>query len=214
MRRRWILAACVVVVGVAMLAVPRVAFLVGGAMVNLGYRLQDPQSDYDFTHAEDITPGEVWAEFSKQNALAASVREVFPRTVRHPVVALLVCMDARIDTNEITGDTRRDYYVLRTAGSVIAPEEEEMLELAVRNGVKLVVLTRHTDCAAEKATTDPLARGRFPNLVDKVEARRDEVRHFLARPFIAAQVANGKLEVREALIDTATGKLLPEPPDP
>ncbi|MFO0594601.1 MAG: carbonic anhydrase [Myxococcaceae bacterium] len=144
----------VVLLGVVFF-VPRVSFITGGALVDLGYRLQDPHEDYDFEHAEDITPTQIWDEFSKQNQLASGVREVFPRTVRHPLVAMLVCMDARLDTNEITGDTRRDYYVLRTAGSVMAPEEEEMLELGVRNGVKLVLLTRHTDCAAEKAAKDP-----------------------------------------------------------
>ena len=59
-------------------------------------------------------------------------------------------MDARIDTNELTGDTRHYYYVIRTAGSVLSEREEEMLELAVENGVELVVLTTHSDCAAEK----------------------------------------------------------------
>lgn len=32
---------------------------------------------------------------------------------------------------------------------------EEMLELAVANGVKVVVLATHTDCAAEKVAGDP-----------------------------------------------------------
>ena len=44
-------------------------------------------------------------------------------------------MDARIYTNELVGDTRRYYYIVRTAGSVLAPPEQEMLELAVLNGV-------------------------------------------------------------------------------
>ena len=105
-------------------------------MVNIGYRLQDRLSHFDFEHDESITPDQIWAELERQNELAAGVRELFPRTARHPVVAILACMDARIDTSELVGDTRRYYYVVRTAGSVLSPAEQEMLELAVLNGVK------------------------------------------------------------------------------
>jgi hypothetical protein len=139
----------------------RARFLVGGALVNAGVRIQDHLEPYDFVH-EDATenPEQVWAEFQRQNELSSKVRERFPRTAEHPMVALLVCMDARIDTADLAGDTRGYYYVVRTAGSVLGPEEQEMLELAVANGVKLIVLTRHTDCAAEKAAGVPAMQAR------------------------------------------------------
>lgn len=37
------------------------------------------------------------------------------------------------------------------------------------------------------------------------------MKRFLERPYIAAQIAAGKLMVREAMIDTATGKLINAP---
>lgn len=196
---------------VAAVAVPQVSFLLGGAMVNAGYRFQDHLEAYDFKHHDNITPTEVWDEFQQQNQLASSVRATFPRSTRHPVVAMLVCMDARIDTAELSGDTRRNYYVLRTAGSVMAPEEEEMLELAVANGVKLIVLTRHSDCAAEKAAKDPAMREKYPALVARVEQRDAMVKDFLARPVIAQKIASGELLVKELLIDTADESLKPSP---
>ena len=171
-----------VLAGLLLLASPWVRCVLGGAFVNAGYRLQDP--------------------------LEASVRERFPRTTRHPVVALLACMDARLDTVEVTGDTRRNYYVVRTAGSVMDAKEEEMLELAVANGVKLVVLTRHTDCAAEKAAKDPAAAAKFPSLVAAVQERQKRVEEFLARPFIAKKIADGELLVKELWIDTKTDALV------
>ena len=103
-------------------------FLMGGALVNLGYRMQDHLTTYDFEH-ENLQPEDIWQEMLRQNALAANVRKRFPRTSRHPLVALVVCMDARIDTNELTGDTRQLYYIIRTAGSVLSEREEEMLGL-------------------------------------------------------------------------------------
>jgi Carbonic anhydrase len=204
--RKLAIAAVVAVMSVAAVVkfVPRARFLVGGAMVNLGYRFQDDLEQYDFKHHEDITPTEVWDELKEQNELASSVRAKFPRATHHPLVAMLVCMDARIDTNELTGDTRREYYVVRTAGSVIGAEEADMLELAVNNGVKVLVLTRHTDCAAEKAAKDPAAREKYPALVQAVDEREARVKEFLARPNIAARIAAGTLVVKELLVDTAT----------
>jgi hypothetical protein len=112
-------------VGIGLLVVgllsarPRFEFMVGGGLVNLGFRLQDRLSKFDFEHDDSITPDQIWTELERQNELAAAVRGVFPRTARHPVVAILACMDARIDTSELVGDTRRYYYVVRTAGSVL-----------------------------------------------------------------------------------------------
>lgn len=185
-------------------------FITGGVLVNLGYRMQDHLKAYDFEHEEEIAPDDVWKEMQQQNALAAKVREWFPRTPHHPLVALVVCMDARIDTNELTGDTRRYYYIIRTAGSVLAEKEEEMLELAVANGVELVVLTTHSDCAAEKVAASPEQRRRYPALARAVDERDDQIREFLARPAIAERIEAGTLIVKIVDIDTLTERLLPK----
>lgn len=210
------------VAGVALLAVPvalvltiaaspRLQFLSGGALVNLGYRMQDHLHAYDMVHEEGLGPDEVWAELQHQNELAASVRDWFPRSVEHPVIALLVCMDARIDTSELVGDTRRYYYVVRTAGSALAQPEQEMLELAVENGVQVVVLTTHTDCAAERAAADPESRARFPAVTSLVGEREARIREFTRRPLIRERLADGRLRIARARIDTHTERMIPEP---
>jgi hypothetical protein len=189
----------------------RAQFVLGGALVNAGYMLQDHLESYDFQaeHQHQISPDQVWAEMQQQNSLAAAVREWLPRTARHPLVALVVCMDGRLDTNELTGDTRHYYYVIRTAGSVLSEREEEMLELAVENGVELVVLTTHSDCAAEKAAASPEQRKRYPALAQAVDERDARIREFLARPAIASSIAAGKLMVKLINIDTMTERMLP-----
>ncbi len=189
---------------------PRTEFLVGGAMVNLGYRLQDRLSKFDFVHDESITPDEIWAELQRQNELAAGMRSFFPRTTRHPVVAILACMDARIDVSELVGDTRRYYYVVRTAGSVLSPAEQEMLELAVLNGVRIVVLTTHTDCAAEGAAANPEMREKFPAMISLLDERERRIDEFLVRPVIRSAIDEGRLQVKFALIDTRTDRLVVE----
>jgi len=183
-----------------------VQFVTGGALVNLGFRMQDHLLAYDFeqAHEHEITPGEIWEELLHQNELAAGVRETFPRTTYHPLVAVVACMDARIDTNELFGDTRRYYYVLRTAGSVLDTKEAEMLELAVENGVEVVVLTTHTDCAAEAAAADAESRARYPALAEAVDVRDRRIAELLERPAIAERIASGALLVKRARIDTST----------
>lgn len=208
-RRAALLAASgALLLGGLVLSSPRAEFEVGGALVNAGFRLQDHLHAYDLEHDHDLTPAQIWAELERQNAAAAAVRRRFPRSTEHPVVAMLVCMDARIDTSELAGDTRRYYYVVRTAGSVIGEREQEMLELAVRNGVKVLVLTRHTDCAAEKAAADPEARRLYPALAKGVDERDRSVAELLARPLIADRIAKGELLVKEVLIDTHSDHML------
>jgi hypothetical protein len=211
----WALGA--LLVGLALIAAviisPRTEFTLGGALVNLGYRLQDRFSQFDFEHDETITPEQIWDELKRQNELAAGVRGLFPRTTRHPVVAILACMDARIDTSELVGDTRRYYYVVRTAGSVLSPAEQEMLELAVLNGVEVIVLTTHTDCAAEAAAADPELRRRFPALIGLMDEREQRIDEFKARPIIRDAIAEGKLLIKHARIDTSTDKLVVEKAD-
>ena len=208
----WGLGIGLVLVGLlsAFLLSPRFEFIVGGGLVNLGYRLQDRLSHFDFEHDESITPDQIWAELERQNELAAGVRAFFPRTERHPVVAILACMDARIDTSELVGDTRRYYYIVRTAGSVLSPAEQEMLELAVLNGVKIILLTTHTDCAAEDAAADPELREDFPALTALMDERARRVEEFMARPTIHEAIAAGELQVRHARIDTRTDRLVVE----
>lgn len=202
MKRLSILAALLALAAILWISFgQRVQFMLGGAMINAGYRLQDRLDRYDFEH-DHVTPPQVWQEFLEQNRLASSVRAQFPRTVRHPVVALVTCMDARLDTNEIAGDTRRYYYVLRLAGSVLEPKEEEMLELAVANGVEVVVFTTHTDCAAEKAAKNAASRARYPNLVTAIEEREMRFNEFMNRPVISSRIKEGKLLVKWMDLDT------------
>lgn len=186
----------------------RAQFIAGGALVNLGYRLQDPLEDYDLEH-HHVSPAQVWAEFLEQNREAAAVRTRWPRSTRHPVIALVTCMDARLDTNEIAGDTRRYYYVLRLAGSALAPKDEEMLQLAVANGVKVVVFTTHTDCAAEKVAADPAVSGQYPELSRAVKERQARYDEFRGLPLIQQRLAEGQLMVKWVDLDTMNEQVIP-----
>lgn len=89
-----------------------------------------------------------------------------------------------------------------------------MLELAVLNGVKVLVLTRHTDCAAEKVAADPEMRAQFPRLSVAVDERSARVAEFLKRPLIAERLASGELLVEQLFVDTRSDHLVAEEPPP
>ncbi|MBL8216535.1 MAG: hypothetical protein JNK87_37800 [Bryobacterales bacterium] len=193
--------------GAALLLSHRLQFITGGALINLGYRMQDRLEAYDFKHAH-ASPDEVWNEFHEQNRLASLVRTTFPRSSRHPLVALVTCMDARLDTNEIAGDTRRYYYVLRMAGSALDEKDEDMLELAVNNGVEVVVFTTHTDCAAEKMAKNAEQRKQYPYLAKAVDERQARFEEFMKRPGIESKINEHKLLVKWVDLDTSNERAI------
>ncbi len=205
MHKRIALAAVAVVAaaGLGLALSPTTQFVIGGAMVNLGFRMQDHLEAFDLDHKHP-DPKAVYDSVIEHNHLSAGVRQMFPRTPRHPLVAMVVCMDARIDTEELVGDTRKYYYVIRTAGSALADKELDMLELAVANGVETILLTRHTDCAAERVAANPQLRGQYPHLVAAIDQRDAIDKALLARPTIAAKLGAGALTIRHMHIDTTT----------
>lgn len=209
MKRFVILALLLIAGGVFWVYRSPAQFIAGGALVNLGYRLQDPLENYDFEHHE-LTPQQIWTEFLDQNHMASEVRKRWPRSARHPVIAIVACMDARLDTNEIVGDTRRYYYVVRLAGSALAPKDEEMLELAVANGVKVVVFTTHTDCAAEKIAADPARRKDFPALTKALDERQARFDEFKALPLIKERLDKQELLVKWVDLDTLNEEVIPK----
>ena len=87
MRNKLVAVTVVLLVAVAAAAVGRWTvvgresqFVVGGALVDAGYGLQDGLESYDFEHHHDITPEQVWDEVLKQNRLSSGMRQTFPRT--------------------------------------------------------------------------------------------------------------------------------------
>ncbi|MCU0823074.1 MAG: hypothetical protein MUF77_00345 [Leptospira sp.] len=191
----------------------KVQFILGGAMVNLGYRFQDHLEDHlmdnnDDPYSHDIkSPDSILNSILVQNNLSSSVREFFPRTNRHPMITMLICMDSRIDTTEIFGDTRKFYYIIRNAGSTLSDKEEDMIELTVRNGVRLIILTTHTDCAAEKVYNSATEKKHYNALAVAMKERKLRFKNLRKRPFLAHKLDSGELKIIELHVDTVSGKL-------
>jgi len=73
-------------------------------------------------------------------------------------VAIVTCMDARIDPNALLGLKEGDAHVIRNAGGVIT--DDEIRSLAISQsllGTEEIVLIQHTDCGMLTFTDEEFA---------------------------------------------------------
>ncbi len=189
-------------------------FVGGGGMVSIGHLMQETVSGWRYGGGSSATPQQVLDGILDANDKAAWWREHIPGYVRKPQALVVMCIDPRLDARVVLGDTRDYYDVLRVPGSVLSEQNIEAIELGVKeHEVKVVLFTRHTDCAMEKVACTE-ASHHFPALSDAVHERDEMFEQLLARPIIAERVAAGQLLVRCYTIDTETDRLVYEGPRP
>jgi carbonic anhydrase len=133
-------------------------------------------------------------------------------------VAVVACMDARLDVHKILGLEEGDAHVIRNAGGVITDDEIRSLTISQRLlGTREIVLIHHTDCGMLTFSDDELKAqiheevGMKPHFSmesfsDLEEDVRQSVARIQASPFIphkesvrgfAYEVESGRLrEVR------------------
>lgn len=74
-------------------------------------------------------------------------------------LAVVACMDARLDPARILGLSEGDAHVIRNAGGVITDDAIRSLALSQRLlGTEEIVLIHHTDCGMLKTTDDAFLR--------------------------------------------------------
>ena len=97
-------------------------------------------------------------------------------------LAVLICMDARIDPLALLGLHPGDAHVVRNAGGVVTPDAVESLALSQqRFATRSVMVVQHTDCAAlEGRSAEDTVREAVRLLrTDADLLRRDAVRGFV-----------------------------------
>ena len=129
-------------------------------------------------------------------------------------VAVVACMDARLDVHKILGLEEGDAHVIRNAGGVITDDEIRSLAISQRLlGTREIVLIHHTDCGMLTFTDDELkqqiqeevgikpefAMESFSNLEVDV---RQSIARIQASPFIPH-----KESVRGFVYEVETGRL-------
>jgi carbonic anhydrase len=129
-------------------------------------------------------------------------------------VAIVACMDARLNVYAILGLSEGEAHVIRNAGGVITDDQIRSLAVSQRLlGTREIILIHHTDCGMLTFTDDAFKRSiqdetgikppwsaeAFPDLGEDV---RQSIARIKASPFIPHRDA-----VRGFVFDVATGKL-------
>jgi carbonic anhydrase len=129
-------------------------------------------------------------------------------------VAIVACMDARLNPYGLLGLKEGDAHVIRNAGGVITDDEVRSLAISQRLlGTEEIVLIHHTDCGMLTFTDDEFRRSIQDEVGIKPEWAaeafpdvEEDVRQSLARvkasPFIPK-----KESVRGFVYEVETGKL-------
>jgi len=129
-------------------------------------------------------------------------------------LAVVACMDARLNVYALLGLAEGEAHVLRNAGGVITDDQIRSLAISQRLlGTREIMLIHHTDCGMLAVTDEEFAQrvqedagvrppwspGFFADLEEDV---RQSVSRIKASPFIPHTES-----VRGFVFDVATGKL-------
>ncbi|MDP7705414.1 MULTISPECIES: carbonic anhydrase [unclassified Mycobacterium] len=129
-------------------------------------------------------------------------------------VAVLACMDARLDVYRALGINEGESHVIRNAGGVATDDAIRSLAISQRLlGTKEIILIHHTDCGMLTFTDDEFKRGiqeetgvkppwaaeAFPDIAEDV---RQSLRRIENSPFVTKHES-----LRGFIFDVATGKL-------
>jgi carbonic anhydrase len=129
-------------------------------------------------------------------------------------VAVLACMDARLNPYGILGLQEGDAHVIRNAGGVVTDDEIRSLAISQRLlGTKEIILIHHTDCGMLTFVDDDFRRqiqdetGIKPHwAAEAFDDLETDVRQSIARIKSSPFIPN-KENVRGFVYDVKTGRL-------
>ena len=129
-------------------------------------------------------------------------------------VAVVACMDARLDVHKILGLEEGDAHVIRNAGGVITDDEIRSLAISQRLlGTTEIILIHHTDCGMLTFSDDELKQqiqedvGIKPHFsMESFSDLEEDVRQSIARIQASPFVPN-KDSVRGFIYEVESGRL-------
>lgn len=162
---------------------------------------------------EGFVPGA--AEFLERNAeYAANFDDGGLAVAPQRRLAIVACMDSRMDIFEMLGLAHGEAHVIRNAGGVITDDVIRSLCLSQRKlGTREVILLHHTDCGLQTVTEDAFKieleaeLGIKPwwaleSFTDPYADTLQSMRRLQATPFVPH-----KEHIRGFVYDVETGKL-------
>jgi carbonic anhydrase len=102
-------------------------------------------------------------------------------------VAIVACMDARLDPARALGLAEGDAHVIRNAGGVVTDDVVRSLSISQHLlGTEEIMLLHHTDCGMQKFTDDE-----FADTLERQSGQRP--------PWSARSFADAEADVRESI---------------
>jgi carbonic anhydrase len=129
-------------------------------------------------------------------------------------VAVVACMDARLDPNGVLGLSEGDAHVIRNAGGVVTEDEIRSLAISQRLlGTEEIILIHHTDCGMLTFSDDEFKKsiqddtGIKPTWAAEAFGDLDEdVRQSVARIEVSPFIPR-KDSIRGFVYEVETGRL-------
>jgi carbonic anhydrase len=129
-------------------------------------------------------------------------------------VAVVACMDARLDVHKILGLEEGDAHVIRDAGGVVTDDVIRSLAISQRLlGTREIILIHHTDCGMLTFTDDEVKRQiqedcgiRPPFALEAFTDLEEDVRQSIARIHASPFIPH-KSHVRGFVYEVDTGRL-------
>jgi len=112
-------------------------------------------------------------------------------------VAIVACMDARLDPAKVFGFAEGDAHVIRNAGGAVTADAERSLAISQRLlGTREIILVHHTDCGMLTFSDDEFRTG--------IEAETGQRPHWAAEAFAAVET-----DVRQSLTRVRNSPFIP-----
>lgn len=131
-------------------------------------------------------------------------------------LAVVACMDARLDIYQILKLKPGDAHVIRNAGGIVTVDAMSSLLISQNLlGTKHVMIINHTDCGMltfkddelraklqQKSGTDTIAPARFYAFSDLEKNVREQIQRVKSHPWVSREIT-----VRGFIYDVETGTL-------
>ncbi len=131
-------------------------------------------------------------------------------------VAVVTCMDCRIDVETMLGVEPGQIHVIRNAGGLVTPDTIRTLAASQRSlGTKYVMLIQHTDCGMSKTDDEAFLAelekdtGQRPDwrpggFKDVDESVKTDMKKLLDSPFVGGTIRGFVLDVSSGRLEEVT----------
>ncbi|OGN61388.1 MAG: hypothetical protein A3F09_04040 [Chlamydiae bacterium RIFCSPHIGHO2_12_FULL_49_11] len=143
---------------------------------------------------------------------------------QNPFAVIVCCSDSRVSPETLFDQDVGDLFVVRVAGNVIGPLQEESIRFAVSIlGASIILVMGHENCGAVNAVLENrngdipnitalirpvISQMQNPNLEEAIRKNADNMAHYLTElPSYSEKIATGSLGIHSAYYYLTTGSV-------